>query len=87
MSKGNLAVAQSGGPTAAINSSLAGVIAGGINIPNIDRILGAVHGIEGILNERIIDLNDMDITHLKETPSAYLGSSRSKLPTAMRYPS
>ena len=80
MQKGNLAVVQSGGPTAAINSSLAGVIAGGIKSPHVDRILGAIHGIEGILNDRFISLNDMDITHLKETPGAYLGSSRTKLP-------
>ena len=81
MIKGNLAVVQSGGPTAAINSSLAGVIAGGIKCPNFDQVLGAIHGVEGILNDRLISLNSMDITHLKATPGAYLGSSRTKLPT------
>ena len=53
---GNLVVAQSGGPTAVINSSLAGVIQEAINHNEITGIYGALHGIEGILFENIIYL-------------------------------
>lgn len=76
----NLLVAQSGGPTAAINATLAGVIQGGLEAPGIDKIYGAVHGIEGVFRDRVIELNDIDLEILKQTPSAYLGSCRNKLP-------
>ena len=82
--KGNIIVGQSGGPTAAINSSLAGVYR-----PAIDRgakkVYGMRHGIQGLLNEDYIDLSehiqtDLDVELLKRTPAAYLGSCRYKLP-------
>jgi 6-phosphofructokinase 1 len=78
--KGNLVVGQSGGPTAVINSSLAGVIqeAKEHNI----KIYGAVHGILGVLKEEMLDLSGIDsstIEGLKYTPSAALGSCRYKL--------
>lgn len=76
----NLLVAQSGGPTAAINASLAGVISKAKEMKQIDKIYGAVHGIEGIFHDRIIELNDLNLDILKQTPAAYLGSCRKKLP-------
>lgn len=83
--KGNVIVGQSGGPTAVINSSLAGVFktakANGAGV-----VYGMLHGIEGFLDGKYIDMsehfkNDLDIELLKRTPSAYLGSCRFKLPT------
>ena len=79
----NILIGQSGGPTAAINSSLAGVFIGGKKI-NAKKIYGMVNGIEGLLSEKIIDLdkeftNEMDIELLKRTPSSFLGSCRYKL--------
>lgn len=76
----NLLVAQSGGPTAAINASLAGVIAGGLAADNVGAVYGAVHGIEGVLNEQFIEVGGLDLALLKQTPAAYLGSCRNKLP-------
>lgn len=76
----NLLVAQSGGPTAAINASLAGVISGALQENNIDKIYGAVYGIEGVLNNNLTELNNLDLNILKQTPAAYLGSCRKKLP-------
>ncbi|MBP3448630.1 MAG: 6-phosphofructokinase [Clostridia bacterium] len=76
----NLLVAQSGGPTAAINASLAGVISKAKEKKEIDKIYGALNGIEGIFNERILELSNLDLKLLKQTPSAYLGSCRKKLP-------
>ncbi len=80
----NIAVAQSGGPTAAINSSLAGVFAGAAECSEIDCIYGSINGIEGIINDNIIDLrkiltSDYDRELLKKTPSTILGSCRYKL--------
>ena len=71
-------IAQSGGPTAVINSSLLGVIDAAKKM-KIQHIYGALNGIDGILNERIIDLNSEDekeLAYLKNTPSAALGSVR-----------
>ncbi len=79
---GNLVVAQSGGPTAVINSSLVGVIQEAINHNEITGIYGALNGIEGILYENLIDLkkeNPQTIEKIKRTPSAALGSCRHKL--------
>ncbi len=80
----NILVGQSGGPTAVINSSLAGVYESARNL-GIDTVYGMHHGIEGLLNEAIVNLNEkladkMDIELLKRTPSSYLGSCRYKLP-------
>jgi len=79
---GNLVVAQSGGPTAVINSSLVGVIQEAQNHNEITGIYGALHGIEGILYENLVDLKKEDsqtIEKLKRTPSSALGSCRHKL--------
>lgn len=83
MNNGNFAVAQSGGPTAAINATLCGVIEGAFSQGR--KIYGAVNGILGVINNNFTDLNktfaNMDrIQLLKTTPSAYLGSCRYKLP-------
>lgn len=71
-------IAQSGGPTAVINSSLLGVIDAAKKM-NMAHIYGALNGIDGILNERIIDLkteDEQELAYLKNTPSAALGSVR-----------
>ena len=51
---GNAIIGQSGGPTAAINATLAGVIRGALDAPQIGHIYGAVNGIEGILDVKLI---------------------------------
>ncbi len=79
----NLLVGQSGGPTAVINSSLAGVIYEAKKSTEIGTVYGTVNGVEGIINESIISLDwfeERNITLLKQTPSSYLGSCRKKLP-------
>ena len=83
--KGNAIVGQSGGPTAAINATLAGVIEGAFASEAIGTIYGAFNGIDGILEERICDLNERikgedDLKALANTPAAALGSCRKKLP-------
>ena len=80
----NLIVGQSGGPTSVINSSLAGVYRTAKE-RGFDTVYGMLHGIQGFLDERYVDLStqihsDMDIELLKRTPSAFLGSCRYKLP-------
>lgn len=82
--KGNVIVGQSGGPTAAINSSLAGVYRTAID-RGAKKVYGMLNGIQGLLEEKYIDLstritNELDAELLKRTPSAYLGSCRYKLP-------
>src|SRR5258706_12585821 len=79
---GNLLVAQSGGPTAVINASLAGVIQEAGRHECIEEIYGGANGILGILNEELIDINDekaKTIQSLKYTPAAALGNYRYKL--------
>ncbi|MBQ6455784.1 MAG: 6-phosphofructokinase [Mogibacterium sp.] len=82
--KGNIIIGQSGGPTAVINSSLAGAIKAARDA-GVKKIYGMHYGIEGFLHEDILDLkqivkNDEDISLLRRTPSAFLGSCRYKLP-------
>ena len=81
---GNIIIGQSGGPTAVINSSLAGAIKAAQDA-GIPKIYGMHHGIEGFLKEDIIDLDVYfkeiyDLSLLKRTPSAFLGSCRYQLP-------
>ena len=85
MNQSNCMVAQSGGPTAAINASLAGVISGIKKSGKYDTCYGAINGILGILNERYLNLSQMipdekTLNRLKVTPAMYLGSCRHKLP-------
>ncbi|HIE28433.1 TPA: 6-phosphofructokinase [Candidatus Poribacteria bacterium] len=80
--KGNLIVGQSGGPTAVINNSLCGVIQEAQKHSDIENIYGMLHGIQGLLEENIIDLGRQKpeiIEGLRSTPSAALGSCRYKL--------
>jgi 6-phosphofructokinase 1 len=80
--KGNLVVGQSGGPTAVINSSLAGVIEETRKNSQIKEMFGMLHGIEGVLKEDMVDLRKEDqstIKGLTSTPSAALGSCRHRL--------
>ena len=83
--KGNIAVAQSGGPTAAINATLCGVIEAALEA-GVD-IYGAEHGIKGVMNDKLVKINSFfenpeNRQLLKTTPAAFLGSCRYKLPDA-----
>ncbi len=82
--KRNVIVGQSGGPTAAINSSLAGVYRTAID-RGAGKVYGMLHGVQGLLEEKYLDLSDyiqtgLDVELLKRTPAAFLGSCRYKLP-------
>ena len=81
----NCVVAQSGGPTAAINASLAGVVQGVLEHPEYSHIYGSLNGITGILEGRFLDLTKTfqspeALGRLKVSPAMYLGSCRYKLP-------
>ncbi|HXT11649.1 MAG TPA: 6-phosphofructokinase [Candidatus Angelobacter sp.] len=79
---GNLLVGQSGGPTAVINASLAGVLQEAGRHECIEEIYGGLNGILGILNEEMIDINDQKaktIEGLRYTPAAALGTCRYKI--------
>jgi 6-phosphofructokinase 1 len=81
----NVLIAQSGGPTAAINASLAGVMQAAFESEEIDRVYGGCNGVQGILEGRIIELNDQfegnvhNMERLKCTPAMFLGSCRYKM--------
>ena len=80
--KGNAIIGQSGGPTAVINASLAGVVEEALRTPAIRNVYGMNFGIEGFMQEEIIDLGKQPkeiIEGLKHTPSSALGSSRHKV--------
>ena len=82
--KRNIIVGQSGGPTSVINSSLAGVYKNAKE-RGFHKVYGMLHGIQGLLDEKYVDLStqihsELDIELLKRTPSAFLGSCRYKLP-------
>ena len=84
MKKGNVIVGQSGGPTAVINSSLAGVYKTAME-RGFNKVYGMRNGIQGFLDEQYIDMseyirNELDLELLKRTPSAFLGTCRYKLP-------
>lgn len=89
MSQKNCMVAQSGGPTAAINASLAGVIAGVRESSMYDTVYGSLNGINGLLNEDFINLTELMaqdpayLERLSRTPAMYLGSCRHRLPDYM----
>ena len=80
----NIAVAQSGGPTCAINASLVGVFKESLKVAEIDAIFGSINGIEGMIGNHLVDLKTMILTNndmelLRQTPSTVLGSCRYKL--------
>lgn len=79
----NLLVAQSGGPTSAINATIAGVIMEAHASDQVDTIYGAVNGIKGVLEERFVNLSEKvpgedELEILCQTPAAALGSCRVK---------
>lgn len=81
---GNIIVGQSGGPTAVINASLAGVFKAGQALPSV-KVYGMINGIQGLLKKQYVDLSkeiksDLELELLKRTPSSFLGSCRYKLP-------
>ncbi|MBQ1186970.1 MAG: 6-phosphofructokinase [Clostridia bacterium] len=81
----NIVVAQSGGPTCAINSSLLGVFSHATKYEEIGTIYGSVNGIEGLISDNLVNLNDIicnddDVELIRQTPSTVLGSCRYKLP-------
>ena len=79
---GALVVGQTGGPTAVINASLAGMIAEARQHSAIDRVYGMRHGLEGFLQGQMVDLSavpDETLSALAQTPAAVLGSSRYKV--------
>ncbi|MBQ4309286.1 MAG: 6-phosphofructokinase [Lachnospiraceae bacterium] len=84
MSKKNILVGQSGGPTSVINASLYGVVSAGMaHADRVDKVIGMVNGIEGFLQGKTTVLSDVPADELKllqTTPAAYLGSCRYKLP-------
>ena len=91
MSRKNLIVGQSGGPTAVINSSLYGVVSEGMRHPEaIEHVYGMINGIEGFLNGTVLDFAEAlpgeKLDGLKVTPGAYLGSCRYKLPESLEDP-
>ncbi len=78
----NCIVAQSGGPTSVINATVAGVVKANQMNPIYDTVYGGLNGIEGILQERFVDLTHMSEEEnriLRQTPSSALGSCRYKL--------
>lgn len=82
-----LLVGQSGGPSCAINATLAGVIHAASESKKVERILGSFHGIEGVLRDNTIDLtNFTELDKLCATPAMALGSCRFKLPADQNDP-
>jgi 6-phosphofructokinase 1 len=78
---GKALVAQGGGPTAVINQSLVGVVLEARKFPEITKVYGARHGVNGILNEDFIDLTQATTHNLEQvalTPASALGSTRDK---------
>lgn len=81
---GNMLIAQSGGPTAVINQTLIGAVLEARQHPEIQKVYGALHGIQGILDEAFVDLgleSPENLEAVAQTPSSALGSVRKK-PTA-----
>jgi len=85
MTKKNMVIAQSGGPSSAINASIAGAISRAMAAEEIGKVYGAVNGMQGFLDRKLIDITDQikssdDIDMLIHTPAQALGSSRYKIP-------
>lgn len=81
----NCLVAQSGGPTAAINASLAGIIKAALASEKIDKIYGAINGIKGFMEKKVLNLSEMfgddpeKLETLSHSPAMFLGSCRYRL--------
>jgi 6-phosphofructokinase len=79
---GNCLIGQSGGPTAVVNASVAGIVSEALNHGVIEEVYGALNGVLGLLNEDLVDLaaeSQQAIRGLRYTPGAALGSCRTKL--------
>ncbi len=80
----NVLVAQSGGPSSAINATVAGVVEKGLISTKIDKIYGAIYGIQGVIDSNLINIGEIlnspkKLNLLTQTPAAALGSCRTKL--------
>ncbi len=85
---GNCLIGQSGGPTAVINASVAGVVAEALNHSSIEEVYGSLNGVLGLLNEEFVDLaaeSQQAIRGLRSTPGAALGTCRTKLKRAQDF--
>ena len=79
---GACVIGQSGGPTAVINASAYGAITAALKAEEITQVLGADHGITGVLGDKLYDMGKEDpqeLAYLKNTPASELGSCRYKL--------
>ncbi|MGA2583330.1 MAG: 6-phosphofructokinase [Tepidisphaeraceae bacterium] len=79
--KGNAVIGQSGGPTSVINQSLVGVIQAVQGAGHIEQLLGARHGVKGIVDEKFVPLKNVGpelLERIASTPAAALGSTRDK---------
>ena len=79
--KGACVIGQSGGPTSVINSSVLGAIETALDNPSITRVFGMAHGIKGLLNDELYDIDKEDrdeLALLRYTPSSALCSCRYK---------
>ena len=87
MEKKNFVIGQSGGPSAAINATLAGALSEAKKAGQVGTVYGAFHGIEGVLAKNLIDLTDFrDFEKLAATPAMALGSCRKRLPDDLTDP-
>ena len=80
--RGACIIGQSGGPTAVINASAYGVIRTALDTDCITHVYGAAHGIKGVLEDKLYDMNQEDayeLSLLMHTPSSELGSCRYKM--------
>jgi 6-phosphofructokinase 1 len=80
--KGACIIGQSGGPTSVINASALGAIEAALDSENITMVLGAAHGIKGVLNDELYVMDKEDrgeLRHMMHTPSSALGSCRYKI--------
>src|SRR4051812_13086020 len=78
---GNAVIGQSGGPTSVINQSLVGAVLEAKKVGHIDKLLGARHGVRGVVDEKFISLKDVPddlLERIALTPAAALGSTRDK---------
>src|SRR5690349_1197262 len=79
--KGNAVIGQSGGPTSVINQSLVGVIEEAVKASHIDKLLGARHGVRGVINDDFIEVEKAPaelLDRIAGTPAAALGSTHDK---------
>ncbi len=89
--KKNAVVGQSGGPTAVINASLYGTVYEALNREDeIGTVYGMINGIEGFLNDQVMDMAPLEeskeLELIRTTPGSYLGSCRYKLPEDLNDP-